>query len=387
VRPLFRRSRATGLACAARARGLRPLRTATSLVHAAVLALPRRNSSCRTTALPTCVAIQGAPDGMEARVREALRPTCRTSGRRIRARSWTATSTWWDSRVPAALLTSGPVRWIAADEAEVRGGFVRVAVVVQPAGLPRRARGRTMGLPGAGRPACRSTMHPNAEQNHPESTIHTRTELRRRSVEGPRLRERARASCSRPPAAEFPTWPSFVPACAHPRSWWGTRRERHLRAPPTSSWTAARCSSAARRRKVTFVHRRLWPAVVRLADRLSKGGLDQISEEHTASAITSGGSRRFPMGPREVAGQAARLSESGAEEHARSWSCFSRRVRADVPSRRPRSRSTYFSGRETIGPRFPSGLPPLVDPPLLQIDHWVAHSRFDSRAERGPRNA
>ena len=29
------------------------------------------------------------------------------------------------SRVPAALLTSGPIRWIADDEAEVRGGFTR----------------------------------------------------------------------------------------------------------------------------------------------------------------------------------------------------------------------------------------------------------------------
>ena len=29
------------------------------------------------------------------------------------------------SHVPAALLTSGPIRWIAADEVEVAGGFAR----------------------------------------------------------------------------------------------------------------------------------------------------------------------------------------------------------------------------------------------------------------------
>ncbi len=34
--------------------------------------------------------------------------------------------------------------------------------------------------------------------------------------------------------------------------------------------------------KVTFVHRRLWPAVIRLLDRLGHGGLAQIHEEHSA---------------------------------------------------------------------------------------------------------
>ncbi|HYU44419.1 MAG TPA: hypothetical protein VEQ84_19905, partial [Vicinamibacteria bacterium] len=35
--------------------------------------------------------------------------------------------------------------------------------------------------------------------------------------------------------------------------------------------------------KVTFVHRRLWAALVRLGRRLPADGLAQISEEHTAS--------------------------------------------------------------------------------------------------------
>src|SRR6202011_1892928 len=35
--------------------------------------------------------------------------------------------------------------------------------------------------------------------------------------------------------------------------------------------------------KVTFIHRRLWPAVVRLADRLDKDLLAALREVHTAS--------------------------------------------------------------------------------------------------------
>ena len=73
--------------------------------------------------------------------------------------------------------------------------------------------------------------------------------------------------------------------------------------------------------KVTFVHRRLWPALVRLADRLSKGGLDQISEEHTASGHHERRVTPFPdWVPREIAAQAAGLSESVAEEQLSSWS-------------------------------------------------------------------
>lgn len=33
--------------------------------------------------------------------------------------------------------------------------------------------------------------------------------------------------------------------------------------------------------KITFVHRRLWPALVRLAEQLGKNRLDAIREEHT----------------------------------------------------------------------------------------------------------
>ncbi|HZN58471.1 MAG TPA: hypothetical protein VFD71_10395, partial [Planctomycetota bacterium] len=65
-------------------------------------------------------------DGMEARVREALLPTWPDVRSSDSCALVDGDVYLVGSRVPAALLTSGPVRWIAADEAEVRGGFVRV---------------------------------------------------------------------------------------------------------------------------------------------------------------------------------------------------------------------------------------------------------------------
>jgi hypothetical protein len=35
--------------------------------------------------------------------------------------------------------------------------------------------------------------------------------------------------------------------------------------------------------KITFVHERLWPALVRLSSRFPKGALAAVREEHTAS--------------------------------------------------------------------------------------------------------
>src|SRR6266446_1421764 len=65
--------------------------------------------------------------------------------------------------------------------------------------------------------------------------------------------------------------------------------------------------------KVTYIHRRLWSAVVRLADQSGKDSLAAIREEHTAS-----GSHRvvvMPFSgwlPPEVKAAADRLSEDEA---------------------------------------------------------------------------
>ena len=65
--------------------------------------------------------------------------------------------------------------------------------------------------------------------------------------------------------------------------------------------------------KVTYIHRRLWPAVVRLADKLNKTSLAAIREEHTASGSHRVVKTRFPQWVSKEAQEAAdRLSEEEA---------------------------------------------------------------------------
>jgi hypothetical protein len=46
--------------------------------------------------------------------------------------------------------------------------------------------------------------------------------------------------------------------------------------------------------KVTLIHRRLWPAVVRLSNRFDDGALDAVHEEHTESGIHRTSLTPFP---------------------------------------------------------------------------------------------
>jgi len=65
--------------------------------------------------------------------------------------------------------------------------------------------------------------------------------------------------------------------------------------------------------KVTFVHRRLWPALVRLASRLPKSGLAAIHEEHTAQGRHRTRVTPFPRWvPKEISRKARGLDESEA---------------------------------------------------------------------------
>jgi len=61
--------------------------------------------------------------------------------------------------------------------------------------------------------------------------------------------------------------------------------------------------------KVTLVHRRLWPALVRLGDRLPKRGLAAIREEHTERGSHRTVTVPFPRwAPKQVIARARRLS-------------------------------------------------------------------------------
>ncbi|MBI2993191.1 MAG: hypothetical protein HYY48_03330 [Gammaproteobacteria bacterium] len=61
--------------------------------------------------------------------------------------------------------------------------------------------------------------------------------------------------------------------------------------------------------KVTLVHRRLWPALIRLAGRFPKRSLDAIREEHTASGRHRVIATPYPRWvPKVVLAQGKRLS-------------------------------------------------------------------------------
>ncbi len=72
--------------------------------------------------------------------------------------------------------------------------------------------------------------------------------------------------------------------------------------------------------KVTLVHRRLWPALVRAVKRFPKKQLAQIHEVHTASGRHVVKEVAFPKWvPAEVTAQASRLSEEDAVRELGGW--------------------------------------------------------------------
>jgi len=70
--------------------------------------------------------------------------------------------------------------------------------------------------------------------------------------------------------------------------------------------------------KVTYVHRRLWPALVKLASRIGRVRLARVWSEHTASGAHRARRLAFPawVTP-EVRAAAKRLEEAAAEEQLR----------------------------------------------------------------------
>jgi hypothetical protein len=72
--------------------------------------------------------------------------------------------------------------------------------------------------------------------------------------------------------------------------------------------------------KITYVHRRLWPALIRLAALLPKDALTQVSEEHTASGKHVRRLTPFPdWVPPDAAAAAGRLTEEEARRVLAPW--------------------------------------------------------------------
>ncbi len=72
--------------------------------------------------------------------------------------------------------------------------------------------------------------------------------------------------------------------------------------------------------KVTFVHRRLWPALVRAADCFGADQLAQVHQEHTLSGYHVSHDVPFPEWvPREVIEEAQHLGEQEARSALGPW--------------------------------------------------------------------
>jgi hypothetical protein len=73
-------------------------------------------------------------------------------------------------------------------------------------------------------------------------------------------------------------------------------------------------------RKTTYVHRRLWPALVRLAAEFGKERLTAIRQEHTKTGAHRNVLTPFPKWvPAEIKAAAGKLSEADAREQLGPW--------------------------------------------------------------------
>lgn len=78
--------------------------------------------------------------------------------------------------------------------------------------------------------------------------------------------------------------------------------------------------------KRSFVHRRLWPALVRAAAHFPAGQLAQVREEHTASGRHVAREVPFPAWvPQEVLEQAGSMEEGEALAALGAWVAYARR--------------------------------------------------------------
>jgi hypothetical protein len=99
-------------------------------------------------------------------------------------------------------------------------------------------------------------------------------------------------------------------------SWWGHPRGREIfHTIQTISESPEVLVCKLIEGKVTFIHRRLWPALVKLASHFPKEQLSQIREEHTPSGAHILRRRPFPTWvPGEVVDEAKALSLAEAEK-------------------------------------------------------------------------
>ena len=87
--------------------------------------------------------------------------------------------------------------------------------------------------------------------------------------------------------------------------------------------------------KITFVHRRLWPALVRVAERFPANRLAQVQQEHTAAGHHVSHDIAFPQWvPADVVKEAQSLSEPEALGALGSWVMLPAKRTARTPRKR-----------------------------------------------------
>jgi hypothetical protein len=98
-------------------------------------------------------------------------------------------------------------------------------------------------------------------------------------------------------------------------SWWAHPKGRAIfRAAEALSESDAVLVCKLVADKVTYVHRRLWPALVKLEGRFRRAQLARVSNEHTPSGAHAVRREPFPRWvPADVVRQAERLSVEEAE--------------------------------------------------------------------------
>ena len=78
--------------------------------------------------------------------------------------------------------------------------------------------------------------------------------------------------------------------------------------------------------KVTYVHRRLWPALVKLAARFRKAQLTKVWDEHTRTGAHRSRTTAFPEWvPGDVLREAEQLSMADAERILLPWLALGRK--------------------------------------------------------------
>jgi hypothetical protein len=103
--------------------------------------------------------------------------------------------------------------------------------------------------------------------------------------------------------------------------WWGHPKGREIfRALGTVDDSPDVLSFRLVERKITFVHRRLWPALVRLAAELGKERLTAIRQEHTKTGAHRNVLTPFPKWvPADVKAVAQKISEVDARAQLGPW--------------------------------------------------------------------